>query len=81
MDLDLKTERVTAKDKFEVGAGWRYGLIFGLAAIIVGWGLDAWQLAASSAELFWAKVLLASLTILPLSVLAGYLASRFRNPL
>jgi hypothetical protein len=65
-----------AKEKFAPAAGWRYGLILGLALVLAGWGGDAWQLANASAELPWVKLLAASITLIPLAVAASWLAGR-----
>ncbi len=69
-----------ARAKFDAAVGWRYGLVFGLLVVVVGWGWDAWHLALASVDLFWPKLLLAMLTILPLSALAGYLTGRVQAP-
>ncbi len=55
--------------------GWRYGLALGIALILVAWGWDAWQLAAASADLWWGKLLVAAITVLPLALLAAILAT------
>ncbi len=65
-----------AHRRFEVGAGWRYGLLFGLVLTLVAWGLDAAELAFESGALFWPKLLLALILILPLCTAAGALAAR-----
>lgn len=64
------------KERFERGFGWKYGLGLGIGLVSTGWGQDAWQLAASSADLAWVKLILALLTLVPLSVAAGWLAAR-----
>ncbi len=64
------------KRAFESAFGWRYGLVFGLVLLFTCWGQDAWVLVTSSAELGWGKLLLAAITVLPLLVLAGWLAGR-----
>lgn len=64
------------KQTFARKFGWRYGLTFSLAMVIVGWGLDAWRLADASAELPWVKVLAATITLIPLGIIAGALAGR-----
>ncbi len=65
-----------ARRRFEVGAGWRYGLLFGLVLTLVGWGVDAAELAVESAALFWPKILFAILIVIPLCAAAGALAAR-----
>ena len=55
MSLDLfakKRPQVAQQHAFELGAGWRYGLVLALVIILVGWGYDAWVLASVSAEFF-----------------------------
>lgn len=64
------------KQKFTRGFGWRYGLMFGLAMVVAGWGLDGWRLADASAELSWVKVMVAALTVIPLGIVIGMLAGR-----
>ncbi|MGE5140382.1 MAG: hypothetical protein ACM3JD_13025 [Rudaea sp.] len=64
------------RHRFERAAGWRYGLLVGLALVLAGWGPDAWQLASASFEYWWAKLALAALIILPLSAAAGAAAGR-----
>ncbi len=54
---------------------WRYGLALGIALVLVAWGGDARQLAAAWADLWWGKLLLATITVLPLSVVAAILAA------
>ena len=65
-----------AKEKFARGAGWQYGLIFGISVVVAGWGWDAWQLASASAELPWVKLLIAGITLIPLAIAAGWFAGR-----
>lgn len=67
------------KQRFEEQAGWRYGLAAGLTLVLSAWGWDAVELWQASQALFWIKVLPALLTVLPLSVLAGWLAARMRQ--
>ena len=67
---------VDARARFELDAGWRYGLVFGVALVLVAWGVDAGELALESAALSWSKLLLASLTILPLCIAAGAYAGK-----
>lgn len=64
------------KQAFARRFGWRYGLTLGLALVAAGWGLDAWRLADASAELPWVKVLVASITLIPLGMIVGALAGR-----
>jgi hypothetical protein len=72
----LSTTNPDTKEKFARAVGWRYGLLFGVALIVAGWGVDAWQLANASAELAWVKLLAVSVTLFPLAVAAGGLAGR-----
>jgi hypothetical protein len=65
-----------AKEKFARGAGWRYGLILGVSLVLAGWGWDAWELSSASVELPWVKLLVASVTLIPLAVAAGWIAGR-----
>lgn len=68
-----------ALHKFEIAVGMRYGIVFGLILVAVGWGVDAWESANTSLELFWAKLPLATITIIPLCAIAGSLAARFNR--
>lgn len=61
---------------FETGVGWRYGLVFGLSLTLVAWGIDAAELAYDSAALFWPKLVLTILIVIPLCAGAGALAAR-----
>lgn len=65
-----------ARMKFERDAGWRYGLLFGSVLVLIGWGIDASEQAAASVELWWLKLVLLSLVIIPMTLLAGALAGR-----
>lgn len=67
---------VAARARFELDAGWRYGLVFGIALVLVAWGVDAGELALESAALFWPKLLLATLIVLPLCTAAGAYAGK-----
>ncbi len=64
------------REKFEASAGWRYGLWFGMVLVLVGWGIDAWEQATASTELWWLKLLLAVCVIVPITTLAGAIAGR-----
>ena len=66
---------------FDAHAGWRYGLVFGSVFIVVAWGVDAAELFSESAALFWPKLLLAILLVLPFYVAAGALAARAHGSL
>ena len=76
---DNQGQGTDAKTKFEIGAGWRYGLVLAFVLIAFGWGWDAWQLASASAELSFSKLVLATILILPLTVAAGLLAAHAHN--
>lgn len=65
-----------AKQAFERRAGWRFGFVFGVLVVFMGYAWDAWQLFTIHADYWWVKLLLASLTILPLAILAGGIAGR-----
>ncbi len=67
------------REKFEEGAGWRYGLVFAGVLVAVAWGWDAWDLARASADLYWAKLVLASVTLIPLGALAGGITARLHH--
>ncbi len=67
------------REKFEEGAGWRYGLVFGCVLIAIAWGWDAWDLERASANLYWAKLVLTTVTIIPLGVLAGGTTARIHR--
>jgi hypothetical protein len=71
----IKEQRSHEKARFETGVGWRYGLILGMLLVTFGWGWDAWELASASANLWLAKLVLASLIIVPLTVAAGLFGS------
>ncbi len=64
-----------SKRKFEKGMGWRYGLALGIALVLVAWGWDAWQLATAYADVWWGKPFLASITVLPLALVAAILGA------
>ncbi len=68
------------RERFEEGAGWRYGLVFGLVLVLVGWGWDMWELQRASADMFWSKLLLATIMLIPLTALAGTIAARAHRP-
>lgn len=70
-----------ALNKFEIAVGLRYGIVFGLILVLIGWGVDAWESSNTSLELFWAKLPLATITIIPLYAFAGLLAARFKRSL
>ncbi len=70
-----------ALKKFEITVGLRYGFVFGLILVLVGWGVDAWESANTSLELSWAKLPLATITIVSLCALAGTLAARLKRSL
>lgn len=77
MDLFARQPpKPSARPRFEAGAGWRFGFVFGVVLIAIGWGLDAWLLATTSTAFFWGKLPLALITILPLAIAAGWLAAR-----
>ena len=59
------------REKFEEMAGWRYGLVFGSALVLVGWGWDAYELWRASSEIFWYKLVLVAIVIIPLTMFAG----------
>src|SRR5574341_519375 len=67
--------------RFEIGTGLRYGIVFGLILVFVGWGVDAWESADRSLELYWAKLSLAVITLVPICALAGWLSARFKRSL
>ncbi len=75
MELYAQTSR-TEKDAFELAAGWRFGLVFGIALVLFAWGWDTLELALASVELAWAKLILALLIVIPTTVLAAWLAAR-----
>lgn len=66
----------SARRQFDSAAGWRYGLLWGSALTVVTWGLDAIELFTESAALFWPKLLLAILLVIPLCTITGLLAGR-----
>lgn len=77
LDIFAKGEAtLAARARFEEAVGLRYGLLFGCMLVLVAWGVDAFELAARSADLFWPKLLLAAVTVIPLCTAAGALASR-----
>jgi hypothetical protein len=63
--------QVRAKHAFERRAGWRFGLIFGVLLLVMGYAWDAAQLARFHTEFWWLKFALAAVTILPLAILTG----------
>lgn len=65
-----------AKRKFELAAGWRFGLAFGIVLVVTAWGWDARESANASVEYSWVKLPLAMVTILPLCMMAGGIAMR-----
>lgn len=80
--LFARTELQRAdREKFEAGAGWRYGLIFGIGLVLIGWGCDAWDLHNAFVEWAGLKLVLEAITIIPLTVLAGGIAGRARGSL
>lgn len=76
---DLFTAKVVdvqERAQFETRAGWRYGLVFGVVLVLIGWGIDAAELAYTHAALVLPKLLLAFFLLIPLSMAAGALAGR-----
>ena len=65
-----------AREKFETGAGWRYGMLFGIFLVLGGWGWDTYELLRASADLTWYKVLLAAITLIPLGAVVGWISGR-----
>lgn len=65
-----------AREKFELGAGWRFGLFFGIFLLLGGWGWDTFALVSASADLSWSKFLLAALTLIPLGTAVGWVSGR-----
>lgn len=63
--------QLRAKQAFERAAGWRFGLVFGALIVLFGYAWDAAQLVQVHAEYWWIHFALASVTILPLAILAG----------
>ncbi len=63
--------QLRAKHAFERSAGWRFGFVFGVMVILVGYVLDAVELFQAHAEFWWLHLALALVTILPLAILAG----------
>ncbi len=63
--------QLRAKHAFERAAGWRYGMVFGALVLVMGYGWDAVQLFGLHTEYWWAKLAIALVTILPLSILIG----------
>ncbi|MBI4670841.1 MAG: hypothetical protein HY741_04125 [Chloroflexi bacterium] len=63
--------QLRAKHAFERAAGWRFGLVFGVLIVLIGYVWDAIQLAQTHAEYWWIHLALACVTILPLAILAG----------
>ena len=66
----------TAQEKFEVGVGWRYGLLFGIVTVLAGWGYDACQQFAYSMEMPGVKFAIVAVALISLTTLAGVLAGR-----
>lgn len=64
---------------FECAVGWRYGLVFGVATVLTGWGYDGWEQLSAPVGLAGVKLLLAAIVIIPLTILAGALAARARD--
>jgi hypothetical protein len=64
------------REKFEELTGWRYGLVFGVTLILVGWGWDAYELWRASSDIFWYKLALVAITLVPLTLCAGSMAGR-----
>ncbi len=67
------------RERFDLNAGWRYGLIVGILVVLAAWGADAWQLVSAAGALAWAKLVLATLVVIPLSIIAGLLDARVLN--
>jgi hypothetical protein len=65
--------------KFRSHVGFRYGLVFGVILVAISWGIDAWESANFSLELYWAKLAFAALTLLPLCAVVGWLSARFKR--
>ncbi len=68
-----------AKKNFEIGAGWRFGFVFGVVLVATGWGWDARESADAFLEYSWVKLPFAISSILPLCALAGMLAMRYER--
>jgi hypothetical protein len=65
-----------ARERFELGVGWRFGLVFSIFLLLGGWGWDTYELIRASADLPWSKSLLAALTLIPLGTVVGWVAGR-----
>jgi hypothetical protein len=65
-----------ARERFELGAGWRFGLVFSIFLLLGGWGWDTFELLRASADLSWSKFLLAALTLIPLGTAVGWISGR-----
>lgn len=68
-----------AKKNFELAAGWRFGLVFGLVLVATAWGWDAHEFANASVEYSMVKLPFAIVTILPLCMIAGGLTMRYER--
>ena len=65
-----------AREKFEQGVGWRFGMLFGIFLVLGGWGWDTFQLQHASADMAWVKFLLAAMTVIPVSAAVGWVSGR-----
>jgi hypothetical protein len=66
-------------DRFEIRVGLSYGIVFGSALVLVGWGVDAWESWNIGLELYWAKLPFATITLVPICAVAGWLSGRFKR--
>ena len=67
------------REQFEQAVGWRFGLIFGLVVVLVGWGWDAYELQRAASELFGVKLLLVACVYIPMMMIAGVLSGGARR--
>lgn len=63
--------QLRAKQAFERGASWRYGFLFGVMLLCAGYALDALQQFQAHSQYWWLNFALASVTLVPLALLAG----------
>ncbi|MBI5031323.1 MAG: hypothetical protein HZB51_12405 [Chloroflexi bacterium] len=74
-----KELHLAERERFEETAGSHYGLVFGIATVLAGWGWDTYELWRAGSEFFWLKLVLIAATLIPLTTLAGTLVGRIHG--
>ena len=74
-------DRTEEYHKAKVHLAWIFGLVAGLAFVIVGWGFDGLQLSQANGMYPWAKMAVGSLPVLLVCFVAAWLGGVLENRL